>query len=164
MFHDNTMMFAFLSQIFINFLILRTLIWLTFKRHLKFKLELLNTNMNPEMDLLNAEQSIKKKTYQLAKLIFWDFGLTCSDLCADLIQVYVLLLGSDHQSRVYGFISLSIIYYPAPFYIASLNRTTENGFKAGFITQGVGKVVLYPLLLPIAHARCAWKLYKSEEW
>ena len=120
--------------------------------------------MNPERDLLKSEQSTKKNTYQLARLIFWDFGLTCSDLCADLIQVYVLLLGFDPQSRVYGFVSLSIIYYPAPFYIASLNRTPENGSKTGFIAQVVAKVVLYPLLLPIAHAKCAWKLYKSQEW
>ena len=120
--------------------------------------------MAPQEDLLNSEISIKSNSYQLAKLIFWDFGLTCSDLCADLVQAYVLLRGSDHQSRVYGLISLLIIYYPAPFYIANLNRDSADGSLAVFIGQVLGKLVFYPLLLPMAHARFAWNLYKGKEW
>ncbi len=103
----------------------------------------------------------RKMRTKLAKLILWDVTLSCGDLCTDLLQILVLL--SHEESRGYGFVSLLLIYYPAPLHLLSsgLKRRDEPGWIK--VLQVVGKLALHPFLLTFAYLKLIWRIYNNKE-
>jgi hypothetical protein len=99
---------------------------------------------------------------KLAKLILVDVALSFGDLCTDLLQILILL--SNAESRGYGFVSLLLIYYPAPLYLlcSGMNQINEPGWIR--ISRMFGKLVFHPFLLTLAYIKLIWKIYNNKDW
>ena len=108
------------------------------------------------------ETSHPKKAFKIAKVIFLDLGLSCADLFTDLFQALIFL--GDSESRNYGFVSIFLIYFPAPFFLLLNIGLTRNGSIWKMILQTIFAFLLHPILLPLAYFRLIWKLYNNQEW